>query len=112
MDNYTKMVQLSKSKVQKRLIIVEQACNDLITDKIELSYKSVCEKTQIPAKTLMREPYKTMINSFRNNKVGNYINNSDIEKHKKEIRDLIDIIKQLNRENHNLKTLLYENGLI
>ena len=64
MNKETKMIELKNALVIERSKIVLQACEECLNDSIEITYRIISEKTNIPAKTLQRKPYKDIISPY------------------------------------------------
>lgn len=105
-----RMIKLKKEQVCNRQKSVELACEQAISNNEKISYKLISEITTIPIKSLEREPYKGIINRFKNK--SNIAVNVEVDSLKKEIVYLNSIIKKLREENRSLMTLLYEKGKV
>ena len=112
MKKESEMIRQKKEAVEKRRVLVRNACEICINEGIKITYREITERTKIPSKTLQRSPYKEDIAYYRelnSNKEG-------VDKQTKQLRDQIaylnQIIEQLNKENHELKTRLYNEDKI
>lgn len=112
MSKELKMIQLKKDEIEIRRNLVSKACKECIDEGVDITHKEISRRTQIPHKSLERAPYKEDINYYKNINKKEELESKEIQVLRGHIKYLNDIIKQINRENHNLKTELYNNGKI
>lgn len=112
MKKENKMIMQSKERVKKRSNLVEKACENCVDSNVDITYKVIFEKTEIPKSTLQRSPYKDIISTYRDINKGEQILDSELLTCREQIKYLKDVIKQLNKENHELKTKLFYEGKI
>jgi len=107
MKKEAEMIRQKKEMVEKRRKLVRNACEECNSEGIKITYKEISERTAIPVKTLQRNPYKDDISYYRNINNDNQSMNTETQQLREQIAYLNKIIKQLHKENHELKTRLY-----
>lgn len=112
MKKESKMIMQKTEMVRKRSVLVEEACEDFLNNNKEITYRTISGATNIPQSTLQRNPYKDIISIFRNINKTEEILDSELLVCRNQIVYLKDVIKQLNKENHELKTKLFLEGKI
>jgi len=105
------MIKNKKDQVRARKELVSDACEKLFKEEGTITYRAVSNATNIPSKTLERDPYKGIISTYKNMNKKSH-SDDDIKKYKDEIKHLKDIIKKQQDENNSLLTLLYDKGKI
>lgn len=100
-----KMIKLSKIQVKEREILVTEACRSLIEDDFIITYKLIEERTGIPCRSLERDPYRSIINTYKKNSFTES-REDEFQNFREEIRRLNDIIKALRIQNVELKKKL------
>lgn len=112
MKKETKMILQKKEMVKKRSELVDTVCKNLIDNNIEITYRAISEETSIPSSTLQRSPYRDIIATYRSFNKNEQEFDREILLCREQIKHLRDVIKQLNKENHELKTKLFLEGKI
>lgn len=107
MDKTVPMLMQKRKMVEERRKLVRAACEDCIKECVIITYKEISSRTSIPHKTLERSPYKDDITYYKKISSNEETKNKEIEILKDQVKYLRKIIKQLNKENHELKTELY-----
>lgn len=108
MSNFSKMVDCKKQVVAQRMVKVESVCRELQLEGMKITYRSVFDRSGIPSKTLEREPYRSVISKYKECSLTTTKTDKSIEALKNEIKYLNLIIKQLRKENSELRTMLLE----
>lgn len=103
--------------VTERLSLVRQVCQNLVNAGVEPTHALVEQGTldlghRVARKTLERDPYKTIIASYRRAESAASANEEgEIEVLKDNIRFLQEEIKRLDAQNRHLRSLLVSRGI-
>ncbi|MGF7057340.1 hypothetical protein [Brassicibacter mesophilus] len=108
MTKELKMVRVKKELVANRLEIVEASCIKLSEINTKITYENISKETNIPEKTLQREPYVSVIRQYRNKSNNIIYTNTEVKalKQKCEYQNLI--ISKLRQQIKSLNTELYK----
>lgn len=112
MKKESEMIRQKKLAVEKRSELVRETCETCVNDGVKITYSEIEKMTGIPAKTLQRNPYKSDIAYYRDLDNNEKKSDNQTEQLRSQITYLNEVIKQLNKENHVLKTRLYNEDMI
>ena len=107
MKKWTKMTEQKRQQVEDRIFQVDSACNFLIENKENITYKKISGITKIPVKTLYDEKYKKHIKEWEKEQIKK---EQDYEQNKssKEIAHLKEIINKQRTQIDMLNLELYK----
>lgn len=108
MNKWDAMNKKRRQDQLKREVAVENACSELSKKNPKFTYQDICESTQIPIKTLEREPYRSIKKKYSVSLSNSLVDSFEIKSLKRRIEYLETVIEQYRKQNSSLKTQLYK----
>lgn len=108
MANYDEMLKQKRLRVNKNIEQINKVCEELVGIDEKITYRIISEKINIPVKTLQNKYYKECIRKWKALQE-DYKESEESNEYLEELKYLNNIIKQLRKQNEQLKYELYKN---